>query len=74
MGSSQTEEIGLGLMERGGLLVMISGFNTIVGAVLGIIVESRVWGFLFVLASVLGIGGIFMGLTVWGIGWMMKED
>ena len=72
--NNQKEEVSLSLMERGGLLVVISGFNAIVGAVLGIVVESRVWTFLFAMETILGIGGILTGLLVWGSGWMLGED
>ncbi len=53
---------------------MIGGAGTIIGLVLGIIVESRVVAFLMGVEVVLGCGGFVTGLLAWTSGWILRED
>lgn len=72
--NNQTEEIGLGLMYRGGLAVMIGGAAFIMGCVLGLIFESRLVAFVMGIAATVGIAAFLSGIVVWGSGWMLRED
>ena len=71
---TEAEEISLGLMERGGLIVMISGALTIIGIILTFILEAQILYLLLAIEIVLGVAGFVFGIVVWGSGWMLRED
>lgn len=75
MGSAtQTEEISLELMQRGGMLVMVGGAAAIIGCILGIISESKLIAFVMAIGATLGFWSFVIGLIVWMSGWMLRED
>ena len=71
---TEAEEISLGLMERGGLIVMISGALTIIGIILTFILEAQILYLLLAIEIVLGVAGFVFGIVVCGSGWMLRED